>query len=155
VRALSAKNVRRSRRLKIRTVLSTVFGFKSCSEKLRTVKPNCRRAFRFSLSLLLVRSSSEPSTLSWLRVVTMSRAGMIEPSFREKTASPGRHSAKIRLPLPSSRLSIREHDRNLLISHPQLLACGSLRLKLSQLRHCSGCVVFPIARFVAAFPFGC
>jgi hypothetical protein len=56
---------------------------------------------------------------------------------------------------PSSRLSIREHDRNLLISHLQLLACGSLRLKLSQLRHRSGCGVFPIARFVAAFPFGC
>jgi hypothetical protein len=55
---------------------------------------------------------------------------------------------------PSSR-SIREHDCNLLISHLQLLACGSLRLKLSQLRHCSGCVIFPIARFVAAFPLGC
>jgi hypothetical protein len=72
-----------------------------------------------------------------------------------KATRPGRHSAKIRLPLSGSRLSIREQDRNLLISHVQLLACGSLRLKLSQLRHCNVCVVFPIARFMATFPLGC
>jgi hypothetical protein len=53
----------------------------------------------------------------------------------------------------------RNRSRPRLATYPPALltslSFGSIRLQLSQLRHCSGCVIFPIARFVAAFPLGC